>query len=479
MSVALVAPAFLTLQNLSESDEALRQRLISQLHRARRANTRQEAFYEGSRKARDLGIAIPPNLRDVEAVAAWPEIVVDVIAERLRWRGWASDDDTLGLGEVYDANRLRVESGQGFLDALICGLSYMTVGTGDKGEPDVLVMPGSPNRMTATWSPRLRRASNGLAEMYDDRARLSGWKLYKPDETTTVERRGGRLLVTDRDEHDLGRVPIAVLRNRPRADRPDGRSEITRAVRSLTESGMRTLLGMDVSREFYAAVKRYLMGADESMFVDEDGNKVSQWDAIIGSMLAIPRDENGELPTVGEFKGASPAPFSEILKTLSQMVSAASGVPAHHLGFTTDNPASEGAIARADARLDKRAEDRQEQFDLGLLELADLCVLWRDGELPPPEARIRSLWTPVGTVAPGAAADRASKMIAAGVLDPSWDFTLEQFGLDDDEIRRVQKDRLRSAGRSAIASLGQAAAAARADQQVAELDSARGSSVSV
>lgn len=140
------------------------------------------------------------------------------------------------------------------------------------------------------------------------------------------------------------------------------------------------------------------------------------------------------------------------------MVSAASGVPAHHLGFTTDNPASEGAIARADARLDKRAEDRQEQFDLGLLELADLCVLWRDGELPPPKAGIRSLWTPVGTVAPGAAADRATKMIAAGVLDPSWDFTLEQFGLDDDEIRRVQKDRRRSAGRGVLEALRDRAA---------------------
>ncbi len=470
------APAFLQLQNLPDEEETLRQRLIAQLHRARRANQRQEAFYEGSRRARDLGISIPPNLRDVEAVAAWPEIVVDVISERLRWRGWRSDvEDDLGLADIYDENRLRVESGQGFLDALICGLSYLTVGTGDEGEPDVLVMPGSPNRMTATWNPRLRRASNGMAEIYDDRGRLTGWKLYVPGVTVTTERRRGRVVVVDRDEHGRDRVPIAVLRNRPRSDRPDGRSEITRAVRSLTESGMRTLLGMEITREFYGAPQRYLMGADEDLFVDEDGNRKSQWEAIIGRMLVAPRDENsGETPVPGEFKSASPQPFSEILRTLTQMVSSASGVPAHHLGFTTDNPASEGAIARADARLDKRAEDRQQQFDLGLLELAELCVLWRDGELPPEDAKIRSLWTPVGTVAPGAAADRAVKMISAGSLDPAWDFTLEQFGLDDDEIRRVRQERLRSTGQSALVALSAAAEAARADQQVVELSTRRG-----
>lgn len=459
--ILVEAPAFLQLSTLSDEHESLRLRLIGDLRRMRFANERQESFYEGSRRARDLGISIPPSLRDVESVAAWPEIVVDVISERLRWRGWASDTD-LELGTIYNQNHLKVELGQAVLDALIYGLSYLTVGTGDDGEPDVLVVPESPKRMTATWSRRLRRAVDALAETYDQYNRPAGWKLYVPGETITTERRNGRLVVTDRDQHGLERIPIAVLRNRPRSERPDGRSEITRAVRSLTESGMRTLLGMEVTREFYGAQQRYLMGADETMFVDQEGRKKSQWDAVIGKMLLMPRDENGEVPTPGEFQAASPAPFSEILIRLSQMVSAASGVPAHHLGFTTDNPASEGAIARADGRLDKRAEDRQDQFDLALLELADVCVLWRDGELPPVDAGIRSRWVPVGTVAPGAAADRAVKMIAAGVLDPTSDFTLAQFGLSDDEISQVRTEKVRAGGRASIATLSAAAAAARA-----------------
>lgn len=462
------APAFLQLQGLSDAEETVRSKLLGQLSRARRANLRQEAYYEGARRVRDLGIAIPPHLRDVEAVAAGPQIVVDVVDERMDWRGWYTGGEDLGLDKVYDDNHLGIEVGQGTLDSLICGLSYLTVGTGDEGEPEVLVKAESPNRMTATWDPRKRRAVDGLAEVYDSRNRLTGWQLYVPGETITAERRRGRIVVTDRDEHGHDRVPIAVLINKPRASRLGGRSEITRHIRSITDSHMRTLLGMEISREFYGAPQRYLMGADESMFVDEDGNPVGQWAALIGRLLMAPRGEDDELPVAGEFKAASPQPFTELLKTYMQEISASSGIPATHFGFATDNPASADAIQRADVRLDKRAVRRQRHYDLGLIDLGEIVCLWRDGELPPAGV-VKSRWTPVSLIAPGAAADRASKMISAGVLDPTWDFTLEQFGLTDDEIDQVRQERLRGAGRSSIATLAAAAEAARADQQVADL----------
>lgn len=462
------APAFLQLGTLSEAEEQVRAKLLGQLSRARKANVRQEAYYEGARRVRDLGISIPPHLRDVEAVAAGPQIVVDVVDERMDWRGWSTPDEDLELDAVFRENHLEIEVGQATIDSLICGLSYLTVGTGDDDEPDVLVKAESPSRMTATWDPRKRRAVDGLCEMYDERGRLTGWQLYLPGETITAERVRGGIRVVDRDQHDYDRVPISVLINKPRASRTGGRSEITRHIRSITDSAMRTLLGMEIAREFYGAPQRYLMGADESMFVDEHGKPVGQWAALIGRMLMAPRDENDELPVAGEFKASSPQPFTELLKTYMQEISASSGIPATHFGFATDNPASADAIQRADVRLDKRAERRQKIYNLGLVDLGENVCLWRDGELPP-AGSIRSLWTPVSLVAPGAAADRATKMISAGVLDPEWDFTLEQFGLDDDEIERVRQERLRNVGRSNIANLAAAADAARRDAEVANL----------
>lgn len=454
------APAFLQLQNLTDEEEQTRSRLLGQLSRARRANIRQEAYYEGARRVRDLGISIPPHLRDLEAVAAGPQIVVDVVDERMDWRGWSTPDADLDLKATFDANHLEIEVGQATIDSLICGLSYLTCGTGDAGEPEVLVKAESPNRMTATWDPRLRRAVDGLCEMYDSRNRLTGWQMYVPGQTITAERVRGGVKVTDRDEHGYDRVPISVLINKPRASRMGGRSEITRHIRSITDSAMRTLLGMEIAREFYGAPQRYLMGADESMFVDENGEPVGQWAALIGRMLMAPRNDDDTLPQAGEFKASSPQPFTELLKTYMQEISASSGIPATHFGFATDNPASADAIQRADVRLDKRAVRRQKIYNLGLVNLGENVVLWRDGELPPPGA-VKSLWTPVGLVAPGAAADRASKMIAAGVLDPSWDFTLEQFGLDDDEIERVRIERRKAQGGSVLDRLRAATEAPR------------------
>jgi hypothetical protein len=457
------APAFLTLGVPSDGEETTRSRLIVQLSRARYANLRQEAYYEGSRVVRDLGIAIPPHLRDLEAVASWPETVVDVIDERVDWKGWYTPDDDLALDAVFAGNHLNVEVAQAVLDSLICGWAPLTVGTGrvEDGEPEVLVKAESPNRMTATWDPRLRRATEALIELYDNAGRLYGWKLYNPLETVTMERRGGRVVVTDRDQHGMGRVPVSVLINRPRSSRPYGRSEITRAIRSLTDSGMRTLLGMEVSREFYGGVQRYLMGADESMFVDQDGNRKSMWDAVMSKVLIFPRDDNGEVPTPGQFTQASPLPFTELLKTYAQMASSASGVPAHHFGFTTDNPASADAIREANGRLDKRSVKRCQGYDQGLTNLGENVVLWRDGLLPV-AGSVRSRWSDPSTPTPAAAADRAQKLVAAGILPADSDVTLEELGFSDDQIRRIRVDRARAAGRVAVANLGAAAAAARA-----------------
>jgi hypothetical protein len=143
------------------------------------------------------------------------------------------------------------------------------------------------------------------------------------------------------------------------------------------------------------------------------------------------------------------------------MASSASGVPAHHFGFTTDNPASADAIREANGRLDKRSVKRCQGYDQGLTNLGENVVLWRDGLLPV-AGSVRSRWSDPSTPTPAAAADRAQKLVAAGILPADSDVTLEELGFSDDQIRRIRVDRARAAGRVAVANLGAAAAAARA-----------------
>ena len=457
-----VAPFFNRLGGLSEAEDTIRYRLESRLRVARIHNTRQETYYEGARFVRDLGIAIPPSLLELEAVAGWPEVVVDVIDERLSWHGWFSDRN-LGLEDVYTDNMLDVEIGQTFLDSSISGISFMTVGTGDTaaGEPEVLITAENPSLTTGTWSPRLRRLTEALIETYDDDGMMTGWQLYLPNETITVSRTPnniGNYRVTNRDQHMRDRLPVVAFRNRPRTGRLYGRSEITRAIRSLTDSGMRTLLGLEVAREFYAAPQRYMMGVDESMFVDQHGRKRSQWDAVIGHMLSIPRDEDGLVPQVGQFTAMSPSPFTEQLRTYSQMVSASSGVPAAHLGFSTDNPASADAIRESNSRLDRRTVRRSQDFTQGTQEVGFVSLLWRDGVAPDPRS-FSSMWGDPSTPTPAAAADRAVKLVSIGVLPVDSDVTLEGLGFSETDIARLAVDRRRAEAKAALAAIAASAAA--------------------
>lgn len=429
--------------SLNPEQAVIQERLSKQLKLAKESNTVQQAYYEGSILTKNLGISIPPTMADLASVCAWPEIVIDSIDEVMDWRGWYSQDTGVNdsLETMYDQNFMAVEAGQAILDALITGVGFFSVGTGDPlaGEPPVLIKAESPNRVTGTWSPRLRRLTDAMMEIVDETEKVTGFVLYTEAETLTLIGEGAKAEIVDRVPHGLGRVPVCQITNRPRASRPGGRSEITRAVRSLTDSGMRTLLGMEIAREFFGAPQRYALGADKKAFEDKDGNQVSQWTAVMSKMLSIEKDADGDIPTVGSFAAASPVPFTELLKNYAQMLSAATGIPANHFGFGSDNPGSADAIRENNSRRDNRAARRQSQFNLGFAELAHTAMLWAGTPIAP-DVVVASNWADPATATPAASADRTQKLVAASVLPPRGDVTYEGLGFSPVDIERITAD---------------------------------------
>lgn len=233
------------------------EKLETQLDRHGSGNREKESYYAGTNLVRQLGIAIPPQLESLTTVVGWPGTAVDALEERLDLYGWS---DALGgdldLADVFDANHLDVESSLIHLDALIFGTSFAVVGSGDDGEPSPLVTVHSPMSMTAEVDGRTRRVSSALSMLTEPGPSgadvVSEVTLYLPNETVRFGRAGmGRSgwTVLDRDRHSLGRVPVVQFANRPRANRRGGRSEITRAVRYLTDHAARTLIAMEVNRE--------------------------------------------------------------------------------------------------------------------------------------------------------------------------------------------------------------------------------------
>lgn len=450
---------------LSKDEESAATLLRSRLTAVAPKNKKKSQAYEGKTPPEDLGIAAPKDLPDlINAVMGWPGTVVDVTEERLDWRGWITSPD-VELLSVFQDNHLDVESGGGHLDALIYGCGFVAVGSGvvEIGEPDVLVSVESTESCTVEWDYRLRRAKSALSQTRDEHGVVVMETLYLPNESIRFEKSpGGRVSVVHRDQHGLGRVPVARLLNRERASDMTGRSEITRAVEYYTRAAVRTLSGMEINREFYISPKWTALNTDPEVFgMDEDAspeaNRRAGWRATAGNMNVIPpqvdEDGNPVEPKLHEFRPAPPTPFIEQIRSYSQLLAAESGIPAPYLGFVTDNPSSADSIRQQEYRLVKRAERRQRSFGMAWLEVARLALMIR-GDFDPVAFRDVSVsWRDAATPTRAAAADEAQKLIAAGVLPPTSSVTYDRIGLSPQDQQRLESERRREAGTGALASL--------------------------
>lgn len=461
----LGAPALLRLTTADDDETRLIERMLQRLVVVNAANREAQSYYDGSHVAEVFGISIPPSMRNLHTVAGWGGTCVDVLDERLDWLGWstvsASDSqlDPLGLDSIFADNHLDVDSGMAQLDALIFGLSFVTVGTGEDGEPSPLITPHSPMTMTGEWDRRARRLGSAVAIVAEEGGQVVEVTTYQPGITSTFQRRNGTWTAVGRDRHNLDRLPVVLLPNRVRGSREVGRSEITKAVRYYTDAACRTLLGLEVNREFYNAPQRVGLNIDESMFQDASGNPVSQWTAIMGRIWNVPPNEDGmPAPDIKQFNPSSPAPYIDQVKGYATLLSAEAGIPANYLGFQTDNPASADAIRAGEARLVKRAERRQVAFGRAWLEVGRMALMVRDGEAPDDfAATTATRWRDAATPTRAAAADEATKLIASGVLPPDSAVTYDRVGLSPAEQRIVTNDKRRAAGRGVLQALRDAA----------------------
>ena len=447
--------ALLRLNTATDDERRMIDHLVEQLVMRVAKNREAEEYYDGSHFTRTFGISIPPEMEMLRTVSGWPGTVVDVLEERLDWTGWKSTgDDDYGLSSVYAANSLDSDSGSAHLDALIFGVSFVTVGSGFAGEPDPLVTVQSPNEMTGDWDGRLRRLSSAISVKRDDTFDISGVTLYGPGETVVFEKVRGVWVTQERDRHNLGRVPVVLVANRSRVSQRFGRSEITRAVRYLTDAASRTMQGLEVNREFYNAPQRAALGVDQSMFQNPDGSPADPWKAIQGRIWAIPPNDDGTPIDVKQFPASSPAPYIDQVHGYAQLLAAEAGIPEAYLGMGTSNPASADAIRSLEARLVKRATRRQTVFGKSWMEVARLALLVRDGAVPDRfDTEIRPTWVDAATPTRAAAADEATKLIASGVLPADSSVTYDRIGLSPAEQRQLDADKRRSAGSDLLARL--------------------------
>jgi hypothetical protein len=453
----------LPLLTLSDDELALVQMLRADMMRDRWALQLRDAYFNGEQLIRDLGISIPPQLRGLHTVIGWPRVGVESLEERLDLEAfrWADGSDSGELAEIAEANDLFDESSLAHLDALVYGREYLAVGSGGCGTDECppLITAESPLDMTLLWDARLRVGTAALrecaADSYidaDPEQRML--VLYLPDQTVmAVPSPSGGWEVVDRDIHNLGIVPVVRMANRQRTADRVGRSEITPEVMSITDAACRRLMGMEVAAEFFGAPARYILGASEAAFQDAEGNAKSAWETYIGRVLALERDEDGAVPTVGQFPAHDPTGMTKIIDLYARIMSSQFGLPPHMLGYTTDNPASADAIRSTEAKLVKRSERRIRRFGAAWQQAMRLALWVRHGEPPDKAKRIETVFRNPATPTVAAQVDATVKLVQAGVLPADSDVTLEMAGFTEAQRQRIIVDRRRTAGRAGSSAL--------------------------
>lgn len=446
-------------KGLSDAELADFNALLAVWWRKREKNLVRERYYNAHNRLRDLGIAIPPPLKCIKTVVSWPEKAVDYIADRCILEGFVMEgrDQSPELDEALEENDFLSVYAQAVKDCMVSSLSFLAVTAGGPGEPRAMMTAHSARDGAALWNDRLNRVQCALlvVEFERDReGRIKGplvMNLHEPGVVIVLRKaRNGRYVVERRMEHSQPWPLVEAIRYRPRLGRPFGRSRISPAVIATTDEAVRERLRSAVSAEFFTAPQKWILGAEDSIFAEK-----GKWEQYIGQWLAITKDEDGDVPQVGQFAQGSMQPHTEYMRQLAAEFAGETGVPISSLGVIYDNPASADAIyaAKEDAIIDASNFNRDNASALARIGKLALAVTRgiSASDLDGPEKTIRPRFRSPDR--PSVASQTDAMIKQASVLPWLADsrVMLEQLGYDEAQVVRLLSDKAKAEARALIA----------------------------
>lgn len=386
-----------------------------------------QLYYEGNQPVPSLGISVPPELESLRAILGWGGSAVDAVSERLSMQGFILngrtevDDELL---EVFQDNNIDSESALVHDDSMIYGNGYVVIGVDDDGNPLItgespLNMVGYVDRSTGivTCAYQTYLDVDPDSETYGHQRST----LYLPETTTHMVSEAGGWKVIDRDEHpataEFG-CSVVAFPNKPTTRARWGTSEIAPAWRNCMNRAARTMVELEVMREFHIIQKVIWLGATEKAFQDSEGNYKTAWESYADFMPMIEPDEQGNTPEVKVISGQSPDGLLKIIDGEARLMSGYTGLNPQNMGIiNTGNPVSGDSIRMADQRLKARTERKATLYGNQWVRVARWSYLVQ-GQDRPELKRAEADWGPTGIPTPGADSDAISKQAAAQIIPP-------------------------------------------------------------
>lgn len=340
----------------------LKQKL--QLKRSR-VQTRYK-YYEMKNTVRDFGISTPPQLALWFNSLGWCSKAVDSLADRLIFRKF--ENDVFDINQIYQMNNSDVLISSAITSALIASCSFISI-SGDKdGFPRMEVIGA--DDATGVLDHTTNMLLEGYAVLKRDEYDNPVLEAYYTKDYTAYYENGKLLTYFDNPAPYALLVPLI---NRPDYKRPFGHSRISRACISIMSSVIRTMKRSEISAEFYSFPQKYILGLSDSA-----SKELNKWRATMSSLLDLGRDEDGDLPQVGQFEAASMSPHIEQLRMFAALFAGETGLTLDDLGIVSDNPSSAEAIKASHENLRMIARKGQRDFGVGLLNAGYLATCVRD-----------------------------------------------------------------------------------------------------
>ena len=352
------------------------------------------SYYTEHNAVRTLGISIPPSFERVQCVTGWCRKAVHAHAMRSVFEGYVfAGHEDASLSRIARQNDLPSLYQQAVASSLVYGVSFLSVMSGNAGQPAAKVRLFSANQAVALWDKDAGRIACGLVLADVDRnGNPRKYVLHGPDAIVTFERFGTTW--TSEEEPNAYGAPLMVpLVNDPDPDRPFGHSMLTPELLGIVDKAMRDVLRMELGAEFFTFPQRYVLGATEGLFsvpsdedegeeTDEDAAAIvspqAKWDAYVGAIWAITRDENGDLPQVGQFTPSSAENFTAMFENDAQRFSGATNVPLAQLGVLSNNYTSSDALGAANDPLILEVETMNRRNAAAMEEVARMMMCARD-----------------------------------------------------------------------------------------------------
>jgi hypothetical protein len=360
-------------------------------------------------------------------VINWPETIVDSVNRRLRIEGFRlgqtseADDE---LWRIWTANELDEESPLAHADALVHGITYLSVWGNDEDPDTPTITYESAHQVVVEYEPGSRTLRAALKKWRDGSETYA--TLYLRDQ---IRRYVARTVVGQprwelREaplRNPLGAVPIVPMVNRGRLLNKSGRSEL-KSVAPIADAINTLATNMMVTSDYYTTPRRWATGmavpggtpdsierlqAQVKAYWDE-ASKEKTWIAGTGVQF-------------GQFDEADLAGFVAGINLLTAAVAAIGGLPPDDLGLNTTNPASAEARRAAETTLILRAKEKWDPFGGASVRGMRLAIAARDGialrDVPQEFKRMKAAWADPATPAVAQAMDAAVKGKEAGIYD--------------------------------------------------------------